>query len=243
MPGQLIAIEGIDGAGKGTQAKLLHERFRAEGVRSALLSFPRYSETKFGSFVGEYLNGRFGSLDEVHPFLASLLFSGDRFESRQVLLDALAASDVVICDRYVASNIAHQASKLEGSERAELIQRIETVEHDIFGLPRADVTICLDLPVTVAQRLIASKAARSYTDRAADLHEADADYLERVREVYASVMKRTQGNCVTISCSHEGAVRPREEIAQEIWQWHQKPTAPSMSDEMITPTFRPSDRS
>lgn len=221
MPAQLIAIEGIDGAGKGTQADLLHKRLSAVGVGSKLLSFPRYSETRFGSFVGEYLNGRFGSLDEVHPFLASLLFSGDRFESRGLLLEAIAENEIVICDRYVASNVAHQASKLSGSERDELIRRIEIVEYEIFSLPRASKTIYLDLPVSVAQSLIASKAKRSYTDRAADLHEADASYLNNVRQVYRQLMEEIPGERLLIACSRDNAVRSREDIAAEIWSWLQ----------------------
>lgn len=219
MSAQLIAIEGIDGAGKGTQADLLHKRLLALGVRSKLLSFPRYTETKFGSFVGEYLNGRFGSLEEVHPFLASLLFSGDRFESRGLLCDAIADHDIVICDRYVASNMAHQASKLSGAEREELIRRIETVEYEIFGLPRAERTICLDLPVPVAQALIASKSKRSYTDSAADMHEADAGYLENVRQVYRQLMEHGPEKRLLVACSCNGALRSREEIAAEIWEW------------------------
>src|SRR5436309_12852628 len=102
----LIAIEGIDGSGKGTQARRLIERLAASGRRAALLSFPRYGETLFGRAIGEFLNGRFGTLDQVHPFLASLLYAGDRFESRRLLAELLATHDVVVLDRYVASHLA-----------------------------------------------------------------------------------------------------------------------------------------
>lgn len=99
----LIVIEGIDGSGKGTQAQQLTERLAATGRRVRLLSFPRYRETLFGHAIGDFLNGRFGQLNEVHPFLASVLYAADRFESKSVLTDALQQSDVVICDRYVPS--------------------------------------------------------------------------------------------------------------------------------------------
>src|SRR3712207_3314277 len=107
----LIAIEGIDGSGKGTQARLLRERCRAAGLSAALISFPRYAETRFGRAVGKFLNGRFGTLDQVSPFLAALLYAGDRFESRTLLRESLFANDVVVLNRYVASNVAHQGSK------------------------------------------------------------------------------------------------------------------------------------
>ena len=84
-----VVIEGIDGSGKGTQTERLHERLRQAGKSAALISFPRYTETLFGRVVGEFLNGRFGDLEQVDPFLAALLYAGDRYESRQFLLDAL----------------------------------------------------------------------------------------------------------------------------------------------------------
>ncbi|MGC1276506.1 MAG: thymidylate kinase [Planctomycetaceae bacterium] len=215
MPGRLIAIEGVDGSGKGTQAKRLYERLLAAGRKTALFSFPRYSDTHFGGFIGEYLNGRYGSLDEVHPFLAALLFAGDRFESRGPLLEALAANDVVLCDRYVSSNIAHQAAKLPVAERPELIRRIETVEYDVYGLPRADRTILLDLPVVTAKRLIANKAKRSYTDQAEDLHESDGVYLGAVREMYLALGDRSPGWSIA-ACEQDGTLRSIDDIAEAV---------------------------
>ena len=159
--GRLIAIEGIDGSGKGTQAARLREALAARGLKAALISFPRYQETFFGGRIGDFLNGRFGSLEEVHPFLAATLFAGDRLESRRMLLDALAANDVVVLDRYVASNIAHQAGKRDGAERQELTEWILKVEFEVNQLPKPDLAIVLDLPATRAQELIAKKIART----------------------------------------------------------------------------------
>ena len=106
--GRLIAIEGIDGSGKGTQAQRLAQSLEAGGESVRLLSFPRYEQTAFGRRIGHFLNGRYGQLDQVDPLLVSLLYAGDRFESKGVLLDAIAGCDVVVLDRYVPSNIAHK---------------------------------------------------------------------------------------------------------------------------------------
>ena len=212
----LIDLEGIDGSGKGTQARKLCDRFVQSGVSAALVSFPRYEATLFGRAVGEFLNGRFGSLDQVHPFLVSLLFAGDRFESKQYLLDAIASHDVVVLDRYVPSNVAHQASKLEGAARTELTRRILDIEFNIFGLPRPDVVVLLDLPVRVAQQLIAKKSARQYTDRPADIQEADAEYLARVHDVYHE-LAATEPHWKTISCCEGPRLRTIDEIHELIW--------------------------
>lgn len=214
---ELIVIEGIDGSGKGTQAARLIEQLRAAGRRCELLSFPRYRDTRFGGKIGDFLNGRFGQLDQVSPFLVSLLFAGDRFESKQVLTRALAENDLVICDRYVASNIAHQAAKLDGAEREELIEWVRYVEHSLYELPHPHRTVFLDLPVAHATRLIALKAQRSYTDRAADLQEADAAYLQRVHDIYAR-LAATEPNWLRIDCLDTGELKSVDGIATEVWQ-------------------------
>ncbi len=211
----LIAIEGIDGSGKGTQAALLHERLNQAGIRTALLSFPRYQQTAFGQEIGRFLNGQFGSLDQVHPLLASLLFAGDRFESREMIRESLADHDIVLCDRYVASNVAHQAAKRTGTERRELIEFIERLEFEIYQLPRPQLTIWLDLPIPEAQTLIALKARRTYTEKAADLQEADGNYLQQVREVYAASAARDP-HWRRIDCLVNSQLRSMDDIATEV---------------------------
>lgn len=213
--GRLIAIEGIDGSGKGTQAARLVESLRATGARVSLVSFPRYSETFFGARIGDFLNGRFGSLSEVHPFLAATLFAGDRMESRSLLNDLLSQNDVLVLDRYVASNIAHQASKRSGAERQELVEWIERLEFEVNGLPRPDRVILLDLPASEAQKLIARKAARSYTEKSADLQEADATYLEEVRQVYLG-LAAANANWLAIPVVSNGVLRSIDAVAAEI---------------------------
>lgn len=217
MPGILIALEGIDGSGKGTQAALLHKQLVRGGVRAKLLSFPRYQETAFGREIGRFLNGEFGSLNAVHPLLVSLLFAGDRFESRDLILSSLAEHNVVICDRYVASNIAHQAAKRTGDERRQLIEWIERLEFDIYQLPQPQLTIWLDVPVATAQELISRKAKRSYTDQKADLQEADGGYLQQVYEIY-QLLSANHGDWQRIDCLSGGSIRSGEDIADEILQ-------------------------
>ncbi|MBS0204793.1 MAG: dTMP kinase [Planctomycetes bacterium] len=213
--GRLVVIEGIDGSGKGTQAARLYDTLQATGMRCHLFSFPRYQQTQFGSKIADFLNGRFGQLDQVSPFLVSLLFAGDRFESRRDLLQAIVDHDVVLCDRYVASNIAHQAAKLTGAERQELIRWVQYVEHSLYELPHADQTIFLDLPVQYATQLIAKKARRTYTNQAADLQEADSEYLQKVHDVYRQLAADGAG-WSRIDCLRDGQIKSMDEIADEV---------------------------
>ncbi|QDT94437.1 nucleoside/nucleotide kinase family protein [Gimesia algae] len=212
----IIAIEGIDGSGKGTQAGRLHARCQAEGIKSSLIGFPRYDQTLFGKSIGDFLNGRFGELDEVNPFLASLLYAGDRFESRSHILNTIETSDVVIFDRYIPSNVAHQGAKLSGAERNEFIEWIEQIEFAIYKMPRLDLAILLDLPADYAQKLVAEKQARSYTEKVTDLQEADQSYLANVREVYLQLAEENQ-HWQKIECLQNETLRSIEEIGDEIW--------------------------
>jgi dTMP kinase len=212
----LIAIEGIDGSGKGTQAKLLHQRLLDAGRSSELISFPRYSQTHFGQTIGRFLNGEFGKLDQVDPHLAATLYAADRFESIGVLSELLESKDVVVADRYVASNVAHQGAKKVGVERTALQDWILKTEHEVFRLPRAKLVVHLDLPAETAQILIARKAKRDYTDQAADLQEADHDYLDSVRQAYLELASR-EPDWSTISLLHGDRLKSIDEVGEEIW--------------------------
>lgn len=212
----LVVIEGIDGSGKGTQSARLRDRLLARGMRASLLSFPRYDSTFFGQRIGDFLNGRFGQLDEVDPFLASLLYAGDRLESKAELNQLLDTSDVLILDRYVPSNIAHQAGKRTGDDRRELANWIEKIEYDLFGLPRPDLVILLDTPAETSQELIAKKAQRTYTTQVADMQEADTGYLSRVRSAYCELAAERKWSVVSVV--NERGLRSMDEITAEIEQ-------------------------
>ncbi|MEW4489411.1 thymidylate kinase [Thalassoglobus sp. JC818] len=212
----IVAVEGIDGSGKGTQAKRLAQAMAAGGVKVELMSFPRYGETFFGRRVGDFLNGRFGELSELDPFLVSLLYSGDRYESREVILEKCRSAELVIFDRYVPSNIAHQTAKVAANERAELREWIEHIEYEIFRLPRPDRVILLDTPVDVSQELIDRKEKRTYTDQAKDLQESNVPYMKKVRDAYQTLAALDE-NWSLINVVDDHGLRSMESIGADIF--------------------------
>lgn len=214
----LLVIEGIDGAGKGTQAALLEQSARQEGLRVQRLSFPRYGETLFAKTTAEYLNGRFGTIEQVAPQFSALLFAGDRFESRSLLQETLASNDLLILDRYVTSNIAYHGARVAEPEREEFIQWLASIEYEVYQLPKPDLTLYLDVPVSISKELVARKEARSYTDAKADIHERHGDYLALCREVYQSLCSRNFGcRWEHIDCTNpSGDLLSTDEIAIRI---------------------------
>jgi len=212
----LIAIEGIDGAGKGTQANRLVASLRDMGLKADSLQFPRYNATTFGSAIGDFLNGRFGSLAEVHPQLAAVLYAGDRYESRSLLLRMMEENEVVVLDRFVGSNLAHQSAKLEGDDRAALIQWIEKIEFEVFALPRPQLTILIDMSSQMSRELVARKAARDYTDQKADLQESDLPYLEKVRRCYLALAHSRLDWRTVHGLNDDGLLRTIDDVATEI---------------------------
>lgn len=214
MSGKIIVFEGIDGSGKTTQAKRAVDYLQSKGTRSLFLHFPSYQETFFGREVARYLNGAYGGLDDTHPKLTSLLYAGDRFEKKGFLLREIDAGTVIVLDRYVSSNIAHQGAKLPDGEFDEFKAWVEELEFGVYGLPRPELSLFLDMPLGVTDALVTGRESRDYTDKQKDLHEADRAYLSRVYENYRRMSG--QPGWDTLVCHEDGRPRSVEDIHRDI---------------------------
>ena len=215
--GRLVAIEGIDGSGKRTQMDLLQGIIAAgEGGHSVYsTAFPQY-DSWFGKMVGQFLNGDFGPLDSVDPHFTALLYAGDRFESKPRLESALQAGKIVLVDRYIGSNLAHQTARVAPEKRAEFRRWIEHLEYGIYDLPREDLILYLRVPPREAQMLVAKKSARTYTTAKQDILEASLRHLEQAAGMYDLLAR--EAPWVTIECfdAARGAMRSPREIAQDV---------------------------
>lgn len=213
--GKLIVIEGIDGAGKGTQAELLARAFEQRGIPFVRFSFPKY-ESSFGRLIARFLNGEFGPLPAVDAHFSALLYAGDRFEAKPELERALNAGRAVLLDRYIASNLAHQAARVSAERRPEFISWLRQLEYGIYGLPAEDLVIYLRVPAQEGHRLVGLKSARSYTAKSRDLQESDVSHLKGAALVYDQLAQ--ESNWVTIDCfdPRSGKHRRPEEIHQDV---------------------------
>src|SRR3989338_131797 len=141
--GLFIVIEGTDGSGKATQAKLLAERLEREGHAIADFDFPQYFKSS-SDFVKAYLQGRYGSLGEVSPRKASLLYALDRFEAASDIRSEINLGKIALANRYVGSNMGHQGAKLAtAEERLKFFMWVNELEYGILEIPKPDVNIVL----------------------------------------------------------------------------------------------------
>ena len=213
--GLLIAIEGIDGSGKRTQVELLEKTLASRGYPVYSTGFPQY-DSWFGKIVGQFLNGELGSLDTVDPRFTAMLYAGDRLEAKSSLQSALDAGKIVLADRYIASNLAHQVARAPAERRSEFLAWIKHLEYVIHGLPHEDLILYLRVPPPHAQELIARKSARSYTAAKQDLQESSLRHLEDAAEMYDLLSRRPPWATIQCFDATQNAMRPPEQIAADI---------------------------
>ncbi len=190
----LIVLEGLDGAGKSTQIKLLRDMFAARGVESEYLHFPRFDAPIYGDLIARFLRGELGGLDEVNPYLVALIYAGDRAEAAQMLRDWMASGKVVILDRYVYSNIGYQCGKIADQKgRDELSKWILDLEYNHFAIPRPDMSFFLDVPFKFTKKKLEEVREgddRDYLNGKKDIHESSLDLQQCVRQVYLTAAEQ-----------------------------------------------------
>lgn len=215
--GTFIVIDGIDGSGKKTQFDLLQQHLERNGHAIATADFPQYGQKSAG-MVEEYLNGAYGTSEEVGPYAASILYACDRFAASKKIKGWLAEGLTVISNRYVAANMGHQGSKIaDPAERTKFFAWNNELEYGIFKIPQPDLTIILHVPAKTAQQLVDQKTTRAYTDKKRDLHEADLHHLEQAEQTYIE-MARTFPNYTLIECAPGGILLPLETVHAKIWE-------------------------
>jgi dTMP kinase len=181
----LIAIEGVDGAGKRTLTNGMRAALEGAGQSVATLAFPRYHRSVTADLAAEALHGAHGDLAES-VYAMAVLFALDRADARDEIDHLTAAYDVVILDRYVASNAAYSAARLHQSADGEAVEWVRALEYDRLGLPFTDWQILLDVPTALAAER-AERRAEQEADRARDAYERDDGLQRRTGEVYTAL--------------------------------------------------------
>ena len=218
----LIVLEGLDGAGKSTQVKMLDSDLQAAGRKTRFLHFPRYDAPIYGDLIARFLRGDFGDNDTVHPQLVALLYSLDRIDAAPIIRQWLDEGYCVILDRYVYSNIAFQCAKLPDPEQSDRLREwIFNYEYEVSGIPEPDFNIFLDVPIKFVDRQLKHNrigSDRDYLDGKSDIHEASIEFQKKVRNIYLRQCE-LDSDFIRIDCADpDGDILPATVIFDNLKQ-------------------------
>ena len=215
--GLLIVIDGIDGAGKGTQTELLRTALAKARLKFEIVDFPQYGSKSAGP-VEEYLNGKY---DSINPFVASVLYGIDRYAASFNMIKALNQGKILIANRYVTANAGHQGGKFKNPKaRKEYMEWLLDLEYNFFGIPTPDLNILLHIPTEVGYKLIAKKdkETRGYLgNKKRDIHEKDKNHLKNAENTFLQIAESFPKTTL-IRVVKDDVLRTPEDIHAEIWQ-------------------------
>lgn len=197
MTGLFVTLEGGDGAGKTTQARLLEEWLGRRGETVVRTREP--GGTDVGVQIREIVLHHRGEID---PRAEALLYAADRAQHIGTLVrPALERGEVVIQDRYIDSSVAYQGAG-RVLDAAEVRTLSEWATHDL----RPDLTVLLDLDPAAARTRL--DAARTRFDR---LESEKAEFHDRVRQAFLAIAAADPERFLVVD-----AALPIDEIAAAV---------------------------
>lgn len=214
--GKLIVIEGVDASGKATQTERIYSRLKEEGYKVRQISFPDY-DSDFSVPVKRYLAGDLGkNAEDVSPYAASTFYAVDRYASfKRDWGEFYKEGGILIADRYVTSNLVHQAAKIKG-DKTGFMNWLHDLEYEKLGLPKPDLVLFLDMPPACARKLMANRANKITGEAQKDIHERDPHHLDKA---YNNAMEIADlAGWEKIACATSENIRTIDEISAEIYK-------------------------
>ncbi|MCX6721453.1 MAG: hypothetical protein NT026_02535 [Candidatus Staskawiczbacteria bacterium] len=223
--GKFYVFEGIDGCGKSTQTKLLADYFRSKGYEVERIDFPQHGQ-RSSAMVDDYLTGKYGTSEEVGPYIASIFYAIDRYDASFKIKKWLQEGKIVISDRYLVSNVGHQGGKLvkDKEQWKKYVDWLYNVEYGIFGIPKPDYTFILKTSPEFSLKLAHNITDKEKADRRKsylgdttkqDIHEKDKKHLENALNSYLMVAEEYPDDFKIIECL-ETQMLPPTDINQKV---------------------------
>ena len=219
-------LEGMDGSGKATQTKLLVEVLGKKRYQVEKIDFPQYGKGS-AALLELYLNGGYGTAEEIGPYRASIFYACDRYDASFKIRQWLAEGKIVISDRYVSSNIGHQGGKIikDKKEWDAYINWLYNLEYDIFKIPRPDYNFILKISPELSMKM--SNSIKNVEKRQKrilylgdskqkDIHEGDKTHLENTLKSYMAISKKYPKEYKVIECQEGKSFLPIKVICQKI---------------------------
>lgn len=223
--GKFIVFEGLDGSGKSTQTKLLVDYLKKQGREVVKIDFPQHGEKSSG-MVDNYLNGKYGTAENVGPYAASVFYACDRYDAKGKIEQWLKQGKIVIADRYLASNIGHQGGKIKDkAERREYFKWLYDFEFQLFKIPKPDINIILKTTVEFSKKLSnkitdeekkAKRKAYLADETTQDIHEKDQSHLQNALESFLQAAEEFPEDFEVVECVDNGKLLSPEAIHQKV---------------------------
>lgn len=211
---RFVVIDGLDGCGKETQAKLLKGYLEAKGLRVLYLDYPCYG-TDGCKLVEMYLRGELGkSKSGINAYEASCFYAMDRLVDSKigVLSHKNEGYDIIIANRYTTSNAIYMCTKLPKEEWDNYCEWLFDFEYNKLELPVPTDVVYLTMPVNVSRKLLLERYNGDTSKL--DLNERDNDMMLKVREVGVYMVNKL--GWIGIDCTSNGVLSSREKIHQQI---------------------------
>jgi len=224
--GKFIVFDGLDGSGKNTQTNLLSSRLKELGYQVAKIDFPQYGQKSAG-LVEEYLNGKYGTAQEVGAKKASIFYACDRYDASFKIKKWLDNGFVVISDRYVQANIGHQGGKIKDrKKRSEYFKWLYKLEYDFFNIPKPDRTFILKTNPEFSLKLAGQteneekkiKRQLYLVNKTQDMHEEDVSHQRDALESFLQVAEEYPEEYIIIECIEDERMFSPEVIHNRIWE-------------------------
>lgn len=214
--GKLIVIEGAcDGIGKTTQFEALKQRLIKEGKTVISHHFPTYN-SYHGKPVEKYLEGKYGSPNELSPYFVNSLYALDRAITwKEELKNTYSLGNIVLLDRYTTSSLIYQSALIENiEERKKFINYIIDFEYNKLEIKKPDNVIFLYAPFELVTKMRNNREENEGIEN--DIHEKDLKFMEKVYNNAIFVADYLSWN--KVNCSDGEQMKSIETIHNEIYE-------------------------
>ncbi len=210
--GQLIVIEGVDGAGKSTQYHLLRQRLEKQGHDVVRAEFPRHTEPS-AYFVRKYLRGKYGKLEDVSPYSVALFYALDRYDGSATIRQALDEGKIVLADRYTGSGMAYQGAGFDNTEeRRGFFIWLDNLEFELLKIPRPNKSFVLRVPLDAAEKLLQE------TGKELDIFETNQAHMRKIAGVFDDLVQLFPKDFSRVDCVRGGKLLSIDQVHELLWQ-------------------------